>query len=538
MIELAREEEQEQTYIPIAKIKVVGVGGAGGNAVNRMVGSNYKDVEFFAINTDAQALKMSKAHKKLQIGQKSTKGLGAGANPEVGKRAAEEDLDKVLSELHEADIVFLIGGMGGGTGSGALPVITQALKEKGILTVVVVTKPFEFEGRRRSSVATAAIEKIRLHADTLLVVPNQKLLDVVDDRVSMTEGFDMINEEVLNHSVKGVSDIITKTGHINVDFADVREIMKDQGLAVMGTGRATGDDRAKKAALAAISSPLLENMSIAGAHGVLLNISGSSSLGLHEISAAAQVIYDQVDPDANIILGSVIDDALGEEVSVTVIATGFDEHPVAELKVRGTVRAIETPKQPQQEIAPELQLQKEQLIQKPQQQEAPVKIEAAPAQKWQEQAPVAQKQDYPQEYKQERQVEKVEWQAPQTQQEQPRQWTDEKRECLQPQQAPHNAWKQEERYIQPQQEYKQERQEHQQAQAPADQASQRERKEVATSQDSGLGSNKIQGDWDTPTFMRKQQHDNHHGHYHKKHKKKKNKHHQYQQHQQHRSHEE
>lgn len=339
MIELAREErEREEQHIPVASIKVVGVGGAGGNTINCMIQSDYKGVEFTAVNTDAQALKLSKAHHKIQIGQKSTKGLGAGANPEVGKRAAEEDLDKVLSQLHDADIVFLAGGMGGGTGSGALPVITKALKEKGILTIVVVTKPFEFEGRKRAAVAEKAIAAIRDYADTLLVVPNQKLLDVVDDQVSMIEGFDMINE-VLNQSVKGVSDIITRAGHINVDFADVREIMRDQGLAVMGTGRASGEDRARKAALSAISSPLLENMSIAGAQGVLLNISGNSALGLHEISAAASVIYDQADPEANIILGSVIDDNLGDEVAVTVIATGFKEHPDADLKVRATVLA-------------------------------------------------------------------------------------------------------------------------------------------------------------------------------------------------------
>ncbi len=356
MIELAQEEKEREQHVPVASIKVVGVGGAGGNTINCMVQSDYTGVEFFAVNTDAQTLKKSKAHKALQIGQKSTKGLGAGANPDVGKRAAEEDLDKVLSELHNADIVFLVGGMGGGTGSGALPVITQALKEKGILTVVVVTKPFEFEGRRRLAVANRAIEKIKEFADTLLVVPNQKLLDVVDDQVSMTEGFDMINQEVLNQSVKGVSDIITKTGHINVDFADVREIMKDQGLAVMGTGRASGEDRARKAALAAISSPLLENMSIAGAQGVLLNVSGSSNLGLHEISAAASVIYDQVDPDANIILGSVVDESLGDEVSITVIATGFNEHPDADLKVRATVLAPEARKQEERAPAQEQQM--------------------------------------------------------------------------------------------------------------------------------------------------------------------------------------
>ena len=327
MIQLAQEERGQ--HIPVASIKVVGVGGAGGNTVNCMIRSGYSGVEFLVINTDLQALELSDADKKIQIGLKSSKGLGAGANPEVGKRAAEEDLDKIMSELEGADIVFLSGGMGGGTGSGALPVIVKALKDKGILTIVVLTKPFDFEGRKRTATAEEAIRKIREHADTLLVVPNQKLIEIVDDKVSMIEGFEMINE-VLNQSVKGVSDIITRAGHINVDFADVREIMKGQGLAVMGTGRAIGADRARTAALAAISSPLLENMSIAGARGVLLNISGSSSLGLHEISAAASVIYEQADPQANIILGSVIDDSLGDELFVTVIATGFAEQAVAQ----------------------------------------------------------------------------------------------------------------------------------------------------------------------------------------------------------------
>ncbi|MFT6765583.1 MAG: cell division protein FtsZ [Alteromonas naphthalenivorans] len=322
MIEFDHEEEKQSAQL--ASIKVVGVGGAGGNTINCMVESGYTGIEFIAVNTDAQALKDSHAHVKLQIGQKSTKGLGAGANPEVGKRSAEEDMDKVMEHLQDADIVFVTGGMGGGTGSGALPVVVQALKEKGILTIVIVTKPFGFEGKKRTRIAEEAIKTIKDGADTLLIIPNQKLLDLVDDKVSMIDAFNMINE-VLNQSVKGISDIITRAGHINVDFADVREIMKDQGLAVMGTARATGDHRAKKAALEAISSPLLENMSIAGARGVLLNITGGANLGLHEISEAASVIYEQADENANIILGSVIDKDAGDEVSVTVIATGFDE---------------------------------------------------------------------------------------------------------------------------------------------------------------------------------------------------------------------
>ncbi len=315
-------EQEEKGHGAVACIKVVGVGGAGGNTINCMVESGFKGAEFYAVNTDAQALRISLAGTKIQIGLKSTKGLGAGANPEIGKRAAEEDLDKVMQSLSDADIVFVTGGMGGGTGSGAIPVIVQALKEKGILTIVVITKPFLFEGKRRARITEQALETIKATADTLLIIPNQRLLEVTDDKVSMIEAFGMINE-VLNQSVRSISDIITRSGHINVDFADVREIMKDKGIAVMGTARCSGQGRAKKAALEAINSPLLENMSIAGARSVLLNITGGIDLGLQEISEAASVIYEQADEDANIILGSVIDSQMGNEVSVTIIATGF-----------------------------------------------------------------------------------------------------------------------------------------------------------------------------------------------------------------------
>jgi len=483
MIELAREEKEQEQHIPVASIKVVGVGGAGGNTINCMIESDYKSVEFIAVNTDAQALKLSHAHKIMQIGQKSTKGLGAGANPEIGKRAAEEDLDKVLSELQEADIVFLAAGMGGGTGSGAAPVIVQALKEKGILTIVVVTKPFDFEGRKRAIIADTAIEEIRQYADTLLVVPNQKLLDVVDDQVSMIEGFQMINE-VLNQSVKGVSDIITRAGHINVDFADVREIMRDQGLAVMGTGRASGEDRARKAALSAISSPLLENMSIAGARGVLLNISGNSALGLHEISAAASVIYDQADPDANIILGSVIDDNLGEDVSVTVIATGFDEHPDGEVKVQATVLATESEREP---------------VQREEQQE---ETRAFDGESSESETPSDESQGSPE----------------------PEAGTEDS-------QGDNNVNNLESKS---QSLASQQEAESQREQVPE--------AKIERQQDSGLGSNVIQvKDLDVPTFMRKQtaeqqdQQQQHSGKRHKKHKK--NKHKQHQQYEQHRPYE-
>jgi len=314
----------EQEPKNIAIIKVIGVGGAGGNTVNSMIDAGYQGIEFVVANTDSQALEMSKAKTKIQMGLKSTKGLGTGTNPEIGKHAALEDIDKIMETLGNADIVFLAGGMGGGTGSGALPVIARALRERGILTIAVITKPFTFEGKWRATVALEAIKTIKQEVDTLLIIPNQKLLEVVDKHVSMIQAFAMINE-ILAQSVRGISDIITRPGHINVDFADVRTIMKDRGLAVMGTGRASGKERAVNAALQAISSPLLESMSIEGAQAVLINISGGTNLGLHEISDAASVVYEQAHEQANIILGSVIDENLSDEVVVTIIATGFVE---------------------------------------------------------------------------------------------------------------------------------------------------------------------------------------------------------------------
>lgn len=323
MIELVQEEQNHET-MPLASIKVVGIGGGGCNTVNSIVGSGYKGITCIVANTDAQALAQSKAEHTVHIGVKSTKGLGTGANPDLGKRAAEEDLDKIMESIGDADIVFLTAGMGGGTGSGALPVVARALRERGILSIAIVTKPFVFEGKRRSTVAQSAIESLRSCVDTLIVLPNQKLLEYVDQKVSMIDAFSMIND-VLSQSVKGISDIITKPGHINVDFADVRTVMKDMGLAVMGTGVAQGENRARDAALRAISSPLLENMSIKGARGVLLNITGGKNLGLHEISDAAQVVYEQVDENAVIILGSVIDETMTDDVCVTIIATGFEQ---------------------------------------------------------------------------------------------------------------------------------------------------------------------------------------------------------------------
>lgn len=307
----------------IVTIKVIGVGGAGGNTINSIISAGYEEIECIAINTDAQTLELSRAHRKIQIGVKSTKGFGAGANPEMGKRSAEEDLDKILEAIGNADIVFLTGGMGGGTGSGALPIIAYALQERNILTIAVVTKPFIFEGKKRQKIAQEAIAHLEGTVDTLIVIPNQKLLDVVDQKVSMVDAFSMINQ-ILSQLVRSISDIITKPGHINVDFADVRTIMKNQGIAVMGTGRASGENRAHEAALRAISSPLLENMNITGAKGVLFNISGASSLSLHEISEAASTVYDQAHEDANIIIGSAIDENLQDEVIVTIIVTGFN----------------------------------------------------------------------------------------------------------------------------------------------------------------------------------------------------------------------
>lgn len=319
MINLVQEEHAAHA----ASIKVIGVGGGGGNTINSIIESGGHGIEFIAANTDAQALSFSKAHVKIQIGVKSTKGLGTGSNPDLGKRSAEEDLEKILDAVGDADIVFLTAGLGGGTGSGALPVIAHALRERGILCIAVVTKPFAFEGKKRMAVAEQAFAQIKNEVDTLIVIPNQKLLTLVDQNVSMIDAFAMIND-VLGLSVKGISDIITKPGHINVDFADVRTIMKDRGLALMGTARAKGERRAEEAALNAIASPLLETMDIDGAHGILLNITGGPSLGLHEIAQAASVIYDQSEEDTHIIIGSVIDESMGDEVSVTVIATGFD----------------------------------------------------------------------------------------------------------------------------------------------------------------------------------------------------------------------
>lgn len=322
MIELTLEDACTPCGV---NLKVIGVGGAGSNAVNSMIAnSELTGAQFIVANTDAQALNLSPAQGKIQLGKKITKGLGAGSNPDIGRRAAEEDLDAILNFLADTDILFLTAGLGGGTGSGALPVIAQAAKDLGVLTVAIVTKPFTFEGKRRAKLAEEALEHIKNTVDTFIVVPNQRLLEISDPKISMLKAFALSNE-ILQQAIKGISDIITKAGHINVDFADVRTIMKDTGMAIMGTGRASGVNRAQHAATRAISSPLLENTSIAGARGVLINITGNEDLELQEIHEAAAMVYDMVNPDANIILGSVIDKSMGDEICITVIATGLEQ---------------------------------------------------------------------------------------------------------------------------------------------------------------------------------------------------------------------
>jgi cell division protein FtsZ len=306
-----------------AKIKVIGVGGGGGNAVNRMIDAQLRGIEFIAANTDLQALAKCRAPIKLQIGSLLTKGLGAGADPEQGRKAALEDTDRILEVLEGADMVFLTAGLGGGTGTGAVPIIASLAAEIGALTVAVVTKPFGFEGRRRLQYAERGVEELRNAVDTLITIPNERLLNFVERGTPLFEAF-RIADDVLRQAVQGISDLITIPGEVNVDFADVRTIMTGMGMALMGTGIAKGEHRALEAAQRAISSPLLEETSIQGARGVLINISGGHDLTLHEVAEAARIIADSVDQDANIISGMVIDPTLDDAMKVTVIATGFD----------------------------------------------------------------------------------------------------------------------------------------------------------------------------------------------------------------------
>ncbi|MCI8482187.1 MAG: cell division protein FtsZ [Clostridia bacterium] len=325
-------EENEKMLDGTATIKVIGVGGAGNNAVNRMVESGIRGVEFISVNTDRQALQESKAGTKIQIGEKITRGLGAGANPDIGAQSAEENKSEIAEVLRGADMVFVTAGMGGGTGTGAAPVVAAAAKEMGILTIGVVTKPFTFEGKKRLSQAERGIESLKGKVDTLVAIPNDKLLQIIDRKTSIVDAFKMA-DDVLRQGVQGISDLIAVPGLVNLDFADVKTIMLNTGMAHMGTGRATGENRAEDAAKQAIQSPLLET-SIEGARGVIINITGGSELGLHEVNTAAELVQRSVDPEANIIFGAVIDETMGDDISITVIATGFEkDSPISTIGV-------------------------------------------------------------------------------------------------------------------------------------------------------------------------------------------------------------
>jgi len=305
----------------VARIKVIGVGGGGCNAVNRMIDSGLAGIEFWTVNTDAQALTYSSTTNTMQLGQKLTRGLGAGGNPSIGQKAAEESRDEIFQALEGSDLVFITAGMGGGTGTGAAPVVAECAKEAGALTVGVITRPFTFEGRRRTSQADSGIAALQASVDTLIIIPNDKLLSVISEQTPVQEAF-RVADDILRQGVQGISDIITISGLVNVDFADVRAVMADAGSALMGIGVGSGKSRAREAAIAATSSPLLET-SIDGAGGVVFNITGGSDLTLHEVNQAAEIIYEAVDPNANIIFGAVIDDRLQGEIRITVIATGF-----------------------------------------------------------------------------------------------------------------------------------------------------------------------------------------------------------------------
>lgn len=305
-----------------ARIKVVGVGGGGGASVNRMIKAKLQGVEFVAVNTDAQALHNSHAPRKVHIGKTTTRGLGAGADPEVGRRAAEESESEIYEALKGADMVFITAGEGGGTGSGASPLIAQAARDGGALVVSIVTKPFTFEGERRKKVAEKAIEELKSHVDALITIPNDRLLSMIDRKTSLIDAFGIV-DDVLHQGVQGISDLITIQGLINLDFADVKAIMQGAGTALMGIGRSSGENRAVEAAQMAIDSPLLE-VSVNGAKGVLFNVTGGRNMGMHEIDQAAKTITDAVDPDANIIFGAVLDETLDDEIKITVVATGFE----------------------------------------------------------------------------------------------------------------------------------------------------------------------------------------------------------------------
>ncbi|WP_242222080.1 cell division protein FtsZ [Bacillus cereus group sp. BfR-BA-01380] len=343
--------EFDTTQDQLANIKVIGVGGGGNNAVNRMIENGVQGVDFIAVNTDAQALNLSKAETRMQIGGKLTRGLGAGANPEVGKKAAEESKEQIQEALRGADMVFVTAGMGGGTGTGAAPVIAQIAKELGALTVGVVTRPFTFEGRKRATQATSGIAAFKENVDTIIVIPNDRILEIVDKNTPMLEAFREA-DNVLRQGVQGISDLIATPGLINLDFADVKTIMSNKGSALMGIGIGTGENRATEAAKRAISSPLLET-SIDGAQGVIMNITGGTNLSLYEVQEAADIVASASDPEVNMIFGSVINENLKDEIVVTVIATGFDDsismQPPKPI-TRSTVTATKSVQQPVQPV--------------------------------------------------------------------------------------------------------------------------------------------------------------------------------------------
>lgn len=324
-----------------AKIKVVGVGGSGGNAISRMIDAKIKGVEFVAINTDAQALHHSRAQEKIHIGKNLTKGLGAGMNPEIGRQAAEENRDEIQEVLKGADMVFVTCGLGGGTGSGAAPIVAETAKELGALTVGVVTRPFAFEGSQRRAIADEALNNLKDRVDTLITIPNDKLLSIIDRKTTLISAFRIV-DDVLRQGVQGISDLITRPGIVNVDFADVRAIMQDSGSALMGIGIASGENRAVEAARAAINSPLLE-LSIDGAKGVLFNISGSTDVGMLEINEAANIITENIDPNAKVIFGAVVDEQIRKgDIQITVVATGFDSGKIQEMPI-GLVNRAKSP---------------------------------------------------------------------------------------------------------------------------------------------------------------------------------------------------
>ena len=334
--------ELVEQLAPNAVIKVIGVGGGGGNAVSHMVNSAIDGVEFVCANTDAQALKSSGARTTLQLGETVTKGLGAGANPEIGRQAALEDRDRIVEVLDGADMVFITCGMGGGTGTGAAPVVAQLAKEKGILTVAVVTKPFPFEGRRRMDVALKGIADLQQSVDSLITVPNEKLLTVLGREVTLLNAFKAAND-VLQGAVQGIADLITRPGLINVDFADVRTVMSEMGMAMMGTGTARGDDRAQAAAEAAINNPLLENIDLSGACGILVNVTAGPNLTMREFDEIGRVVHDFASEDATVVLGTALDPDLSDDVRVTVVATGLNRAAKPQLRPVAKPEMVEMP---------------------------------------------------------------------------------------------------------------------------------------------------------------------------------------------------